>query len=88
MGNRKRVRGEKGVEGLVKREKVEAGCQVMGDQRQPRDGTVSLFHSRPNPELPGVLWLKILIVNAGDPGLIPGQGARSHLLQLRVRCHN
>ena len=52
MGNRKGVRGEKGVEGLVKREKVKGGCQVMGDQRQSRDGTVSLFHSRPNPELP------------------------------------
>ena len=31
-----------------------------------------------------VLRLKLHIPNAGGPGLIPGRGTRSHLLQLRV----
>ena len=31
-----------------------------------------------------VQWLRINAPNAGDIGSIPGQGTRSHLLQLRV----
>ena len=31
-----------------------------------------------------VLRLKRHVPNAGGPGLIPGQGTKSHLLQLRV----
>ena len=31
-----------------------------------------------------VRWLRLLDPNAGALGLIPGQGARSHMLQLRV----
>ncbi|TEA29556.1 hypothetical protein DBR06_SOUSAS510128, partial [Sousa chinensis] len=29
-------------------------------------------------------WLRFHTPNAGAPGLIPGQGTRSHMLQLRV----
>ncbi|TEA36535.1 hypothetical protein DBR06_SOUSAS15910004, partial [Sousa chinensis] len=32
-----------------------------------------------------VQWLRLCAPNAGDPGLIPGQGTRSHMPQLRVR---
>ena len=32
-----------------------------------------------------VQWLRLHTPNAGGPGLIPGQGNRSHMLQLRVR---
>ena len=31
-----------------------------------------------------VQWLRLLTSNAGDTGLIPGQGTRSQMLQLRV----
>ena len=31
-----------------------------------------------------VQWLRLHTPNAGDPGSIPGQGSRSHMLQLRV----
>ena len=31
-----------------------------------------------------VQWLRLHTPNAGGPGLIPGQGSRSHILQLRV----
>ncbi|TEA25080.1 hypothetical protein DBR06_SOUSAS6010062, partial [Sousa chinensis] len=31
-----------------------------------------------------VQWLRLRIPNAGGPGSIPGQGTRSHMLQLRV----
>ena len=30
-----------------------------------------------------VQWLRLCTPNAGDPGSIPGQGTRSHMLQLR-----
>ena len=30
-----------------------------------------------------VQWLRLHAPNAGSPGLIPGQGTRSHMLQLR-----
>ena len=30
-----------------------------------------------------VQWLRLCALNAGGPGLIPGQGTRSHMLQLR-----
>ena len=30
-----------------------------------------------------VQWLRLRAPNAGDPGLIPGQGTRSHMPQLR-----
>ena len=30
-----------------------------------------------------VQWLRLRALNAGGPGLIPGQGTRSHMLQLR-----
>ena len=30
-----------------------------------------------------VQWLRLHAPNAGDPGLIPGQGTRSHMPQLR-----
>ena len=33
-----------------------------------------------------LLWLRFHILNAGDPGSIPGQGTRSHMLQLRPRA--
>ena len=32
----------------------------------------------------GVQWLRLSSPSAGGPGLIPGQGTRSHLLQLRI----
>ena len=45
-----------------------------------------------------VQWVRLRIPNAGGPGSIPGQGARSHIPQLRVcilqlkiedaACHN
>ncbi|TEA25801.1 hypothetical protein DBR06_SOUSAS1210090, partial [Sousa chinensis] len=31
-----------------------------------------------------VQWLRLCTPNAGDLGSIPGQGTRSHMLQLRV----
>ncbi|TEA36668.1 hypothetical protein DBR06_SOUSAS310070, partial [Sousa chinensis] len=31
-----------------------------------------------------VQWLRLHTPNAGGPGSIPGQGTRSHMLQLRV----
>ena len=31
-----------------------------------------------------VQWLRLCAPNAGVPGLIPGYGTRSHMLQLRV----
>ena len=31
-----------------------------------------------------VWWLTLHTPNVGGPGLIPGQGTRSHILQLRV----
>ena len=30
-----------------------------------------------------VQWLRLHAPNAGDPGLIPGQGTRSHMPQLK-----
>ena len=30
-------------------------------------------------------WLRLCILNEEGPGLIPGQGTRIHMLQLRVR---
>ena len=33
-----------------------------------------------------VQWLRLWAPSAGDPGSIPGQGARSHMLQLRPRA--
>ncbi|TEA31919.1 hypothetical protein DBR06_SOUSAS8310169, partial [Sousa chinensis] len=32
-----------------------------------------------------VQWLRLHAPNTGGPGLIPGQGTRSRMLQLRVR---
>ena len=32
-----------------------------------------------------VQWLRLHTPNAGGPGLIPGQGTRAHMLQLRAR---
>ncbi|TEA29128.1 hypothetical protein DBR06_SOUSAS10510099, partial [Sousa chinensis] len=32
-----------------------------------------------------VQWLRLYAPNAGGPGSIPGQGTRSHTLQLSVR---
>ena len=31
-----------------------------------------------------VQWLRLNTTNSGGPGLIPGQGTRSHMWQLRV----
>ena len=31
-----------------------------------------------------VQWLRFRAPNAGDPGSIPGQGNRSHMLQLKI----
>ena len=33
-----------------------------------------------------VQWLRFCAPNAGVPGLIPGQGTRSHILQLKTLC--
>ena len=33
-----------------------------------------------------VQWLKLCASNAGGPDSIPGQGTRSHMLQLKVLC--
>ena len=46
---------------------------IMEGQRGARHGT-SLV----------VLWLRLRAPNAGDPGLIPGQGTKSCILQLRA----
>ena len=43
-----------------------------------------------------VQWLKLCALNAADPGSIPGQGTRFHMLQLNIlhtatqefSCHN
>ena len=35
-------------------------------------------------DFPVVQWLTLHTVNAGGPGLIPGQGTRPHMLQLRL----
>ena len=40
-----------------------------------------------------VQWLRHHAANAGGPGLIPGQGTRSHMLQLQIlteepACHS
>ena len=35
-----------------------------------------------------VQWLRLCATNAGGLGSIPGQGTRSHTLQLRVQCCN
>ena len=35
-----------------------------------------------------VQWLRLRIPNAGGPGLIPGQGTRSHMLQLKDPAHS
>ena len=40
--------------------------------------------SRDVSQTPGVQELRLHTPSAGGPGLIPGQGARSHMLQLRV----
>ena len=40
--------------------------------------------SRDVSQIPGVQWLRYHTPSAEGPGLIPGQGARSHMLQLRV----
>ena len=32
-----------------------------------------------------VLWLRLCAPNSAGPGLIPGQGTRSQMIQLRVR---
>ena len=41
-----------------------------------------------------VQWLRLCATNAGDQGSIPGQGTRSHILQLKIpsaktktQCH-
>ena len=31
-----------------------------------------------------VQWLRLCVLNAGCQGFIPGQGTRSHMLQLRI----
>ena len=31
-----------------------------------------------------VQWLRLSALNPGDPGLIHGQGTRSHMLQLKI----
>ena len=31
-----------------------------------------------------IQWLRLHTLNAGDPGSIPGQGTRPHMLQLRL----
>ena len=36
-------------------------------------------------DFPGVQWLRFLAPNAGVEGSTPGQGTRSHMLQLRVQ---
>ena len=35
-----------------------------------------------------VQWLRLQSLNAGDLGSIPGQGTRSHMLQLRLEQPN
>ena len=35
-------------------------------------------------DFPVVQWPRLYVPNAGGPGSIPGQGIRSHRLQLRV----
>ena len=32
-----------------------------------------------------VQWLRLCVPNAGGPGLIPGQGTRSHMLQQQLK---
>ena len=33
---------------------------------------------------PVVQWLRLCTPNAGGPGSIPGQGTRSHMVQLKI----
>ena len=49
--------------------------------------TFSLFKTLTPWEFPGGPVVKTLPSNAGGEGLIPGQGSRSHMLQLEFECH-
>ena len=48
-------------------------CNMLGQPKQ-----------RTNRTLLVVQWLRLCTLNAGGLGLIPGQGTRSHILQVRV----
>ena len=37
-------------------------------------------------DFPGGQWLRFRAPNAEGPGLIPGQGIRSHMSQLKFPC--
>ena len=44
-----------------------------------------LFHHKRNEGISlAVLWLRLHTLNAGGLGSIPSQGARSHMLQLKI----
>ena len=57
-----------------------------------RTHTLCPFYCDPSPPLKTILWGTSLVIqslrlhdpNAGNPASIPGQGTRSHMLQLRV----
>jgi len=43
-----------------------------------------IIHAKEETSLEASPWLRLFSPNSGGPGLIPGQGTRSHMLQLRV----
>ena len=58
------------------------GLQSMGSQRIGHDRVTFTFGA--GLGFPGGPVTKLFTPSAGGPGLIPGQGNRSYILQLRV----
>ena len=58
--------------------------QAKGGERR-REGMKSEKEKK-SGDLPGGPGLRLLAPSAGGPGSIPGQGARSHMLQLIPRA--
>ena len=68
--------------------KVIHGTLTGGSLEARMESYLCMFSTRSEIWLSGislvVQWLRLCTPNAGGPGLIPGQGTRSHMLQLRV----
>ena len=58
---------------LIKTDKRQGWTEKVGEGERKKGEETSLV----------VQWLRLHAPNAGDLGLIPGQGTRSHMLQLR-----
>ena len=68
--------------------KVIHGTLTGGSLEARMKSYLCMFSTRSEVWLSGislvVQWLRLCTPNAGGPGLIPGQGTRSHMLQLRA----